>query len=299
MLCFKMISFSKRANILLLTVFTLSGIGCTVDSNAKKKEDKDSADRLKVVKSFKLPLIELSGLAWRTHPETKKKELLLVSDREYKVFSFEWPDNPVEIKNFKIQSHAIPVKNFKKQSQWEGIASDPSGRIYVLQENPTKILVISPDFKKLEKEISITKDIMKDNNSSGEGLVIDGDDLFILKEKNPIKIVKVNLKDDKVSLIKEWDLVKKQDKKIDDASDLTRLDNGDFYISSDQKELIAKIVNIDKNYDKEFDLHKKWKLPKGIKQAEGLVIDDQMRPIIAIDQLGDSEPNLFLLSPLE
>jgi hypothetical protein len=49
----------------------------------------------------------------------------------------------------------------------------------------------------------------------------------------------------------------------------------------------------------EVSAKKYWKLPKKLKNPEGMVIDSNKQPIIAIDNKDDDKPNLFLLSPLQ
>ena len=68
---------------------------------------------------------------------------------------------------------------------------------------------------------------------------------------------------------------------------------------NDKKKLIGLIgPSMDQNVGN-IDITEYWLLPSALVQPEGMVIDEQNQPVIAIDSKEKAKPNLFLLSEMK
>ena len=144
------------------------------------KEPKHGADReLEVIESHHFNIPEISGMCWRRDPHSKQRQLVIVGDKTHSLYVVNWDDR----QNGKIEEFPLAelVPDFRKAgSQWESVVADESGRVFILQENPARVFVTSPDLKSIERVIrlEIPKKGFervawnKDLNSRGEGLIL-------------------------------------------------------------------------------------------------------------------------------
>ncbi len=282
---------------------------------------------VRVQESYTLPAVEISGLAWRKNPETKKRELIFVSDRSYKLYVLDWETRK---SNFTVREIdlAPTQKNTPPQSQWESVFSDDSGRVFIIKEQPGEILVLSPDLSKTERVIHLSVPEMGGNaNSGGEGLVpLKNGHILVVKEKNPLHIIefsayanpaegyKPSLSIEKVGLFPLpaetseaitlstsfiWRFEPELEDLFEDASELVTGPQGELYLLGDQKNLIGRLGGTLKLKKDRIKLKQLFSLPSSIKKPEGMVLDDDARPVVAIDSKRSDQPNVFVLSPLK
>ena len=155
-----------------------------------------------IVEAGTLPIREVSGLGLRT--QGNKKQVLAIGDRDF------------ELAVGTLANDAIPsfdIVDLKKvmrdggadvqaQSQWEGVKSDGSGRVFVLEETPGHVFIFNNDLTTLEAQIelqikgtdpdiaTLEADWDARPNSRGEGLALLGQGhLLILKEKQSRRLI--------------------------------------------------------------------------------------------------------------
>lgn len=311
--------------IILLAVTLLSY------SASLAKADSPAVVPLSVLETYTFPAVEISGMAWRRNPENKRRELVLVSDRVPKIYIVDWSKRKTELAPREVDLVALGFKNdsVSGNSEWESVFSDESGRLFILRENPAQVIVVSADLKKIESKISLTvpsgakdsADWKNVENSGAEGLFpLKNGHMLIVKEKDPLRVVEFAPKgknaqgfEPALSLEKKglfpvsqelqsaftWKLSQQDERLFEDASGLNVDDNGVLYLLGDQKNLIGRIGSSLKTSAAELKIDRLWSIPSEVSKPEGMVIDEEGRPIISVDRKNLKKPNLFLLSPLK
>ncbi len=192
---------------------------------------------------------------------------------------------------------------------------------------------MAADLKKIEATIVLSFDDQSapgatpdpDTNSGGEGLLpLANGHFLVVKEKNPLRIIEFASKGTRPSGYKPslsieskgsfplpenrstpfvpvftWRFVKDMEALLEDSSGLNVDAKGTLYVLGDQRNLIGKIGNRLKPNKEQLKVSRFWSIPSSIKQPEGMVIDEENRPLIAIDRKNTKEPNFFVLSPLK
>ena len=173
------------------------------------------------------------------------------------------------------------------------------------------------------------------SNSRGEGMILmKRGHVLVLKEKQPSMLVEFGPAGDapagygpdgflqkgeafiqppsvpgragSLVALKAWAFSERLQELAKDASEITVGPDGRVYLLSQES---STMIRLEKSLRPDEDRvgvgHKSegshgeyWLLPKGLEKAEGLVIDDEMRPWIGIDIKEMSKPNLFRLSPI-
>ena len=292
------------------------------------KAPKHGADReLEVIESHHFNIPEISGMCWRRDPHSKQRQLVIVGDKTHSLYVVNWDDR----QNGKIEEFPLAelVPDFRKAgSQWESVVADESGRVFILQENPARVFVTSPDLKSIERVIrlEIPKKGFervawnKDLNSRGEGLILlKNGNILVVKEKKPLKVLEfsadgASAEGYRPELAMEWAGVFPLpgeetstytarafwalSSRMVDSSGINLDPRGRPYLLGDKESVIRRISGAFTPEVREIDLGVSWKLPAVAVKPEGMVIDEQMRPVIGLDQKKPSGMNLFVLSPL-
>ncbi len=276
---------------------------------------------LSIESSYTLPISEISGMTWRKNPNTHKRELVVVGDRDYQVYIVDWENRKTSLNIKTIDLSHTKTKGDGKQSEWESVFSDDSGRVYILKESPSQILVLNPQLSKVENIIQLPSQL-KEINSGPEGLtLLNNGHLLVVNEKNPLEIIEYGPKSStalgyKVDFsversgsfpnpksetfpLSRWNLDSHSFKNMEDSSGINTDKNGNLYLLSDQKQSIGLLGSELNPKQKTLGIKKFWKLPKVLKQPEGMVIDDNNQPIIAIDRKKINKTNLFHLSKMK
>jgi len=161
-------------------------------------------------------------------------------------------------------------------------------------------------------------------NPGAEGLFpLNNGHFIVVNEKEPLRIVELGARGEKPSgytsslniensgnfpvekigaslaSLKTWAPDSETLRNLKDSSGINADFDGNLYLLSDEEKVIALIGDSLTDSQTEVSATKYWKLPKKLKNPEGMVIDSNKQPIIAIDNKDDDKPNLFLLSPLQ
>jgi uncharacterized protein YjiK len=95
-----------------------------------------------------------------------------------------------------------------------------------------------------------------------------------------------------------WDLDAEAGEEIHDISDVAVGADERLYILSDESRCIARVEHRLPAAQRKLSITAYWKLPEEIVQPEGLVLMDDMTPLVAVDRK-ERNRNLFVLEPLE
>jgi hypothetical protein len=283
--------------------------------------------------SWNLCLSEVSGLGIRSNPYSGLPEVLGVSDNSAKIAV-------VAMNNDGSLAVSAPreVKGVEQAwttgegSQWEGVAGDASGRIFILREKSSELLVIGADFV-LERRISLTHPWLNDSHYGLESLLLLRRGHFICaKQEEPLTFIEfgpageeplgatpettlsVNDKfivppsrnDDNFAAIAFWKMEK--DATLKSVNDIAIDGDGAMLVISSQSRCIGRLeggLKLGHNYAKvakRSQLPKQLFEPKGPEtkdaKAEGLLADPRINYLVSIDSHRNA-PNLFRLGFLD
>ncbi|CAN5696204.1 hypothetical protein BH18ACT15_BH18ACT15_08760 [soil metagenome] len=293
-------------------------------------------DRLEIVEWGDLPMIEISGLG-QTRSPYGDELLLAVADDSFTIVAVDID----ELTDDQVEEYAITEYDVEEVigegqppygSQWEAADGEAAGRIFILQESPGKVFVLTPDFEDLLHSIELTLDSPAgrdlewdhDPNAQGEGLVLLANGhLLVAKEKDPCLLMEFGPRGAKPlgvspdltfrteaewplpecdsstqELLKVWSYTEEAAAYLKDVSDLTPGPDGRLYVLSDESRAIIRLQERLEPGDEVCGADAVWELPEEIEQPEGLVISDDMIPIVAVDK-GQPEDNIFILEPLQ
>jgi hypothetical protein len=218
-----------------------------------------------------------------------------------------------------------------ESSQWEGIDTDATGRVFVLREVPGTVLVFDQTLETLLHVFPLTVEDdpaeleawEADHNALGEGvLLLRNGHLFVVKEDKPRQLLEFGLPGARAEGLREdlpiahasefptppesrvtfrlltaWDLGGEAAERIGDLSDVTVGPDGRIYVLSDQSRCIARLQAALDPEDGLIEVDRIWGLPDRLHQPEGLVITGNWEVLVAVDH-DEPRENLFLLRGL-
>jgi hypothetical protein len=280
---------------------------------------------------FDAPLVEISGLGQRPRSPGGGPQILAVGDEDFTLVSAAI-GSPGPISDF----HRHGLKDLlggsgaADSSEWEAADGDRSGRIFTLQESPGVVYVFSPDLDRLLHVIDLSVedsdhlDWTHDPNKQAEGLVLLGNGhVLIAKEKDPPLLMEFGPRRDAARgvdsgllllgdeefplppteraehiLLTIWDLDSDARDRISDISDVAVGRDGRLYLLSDESRCITRLEHRLAPEQRRLSVTGVWTLPTEIEQPEGLVLLDDMTPVVAVDKQ-EPHSNLFVLDPLK
>jgi hypothetical protein len=291
-----------------------------------------NVEQLAVKSRSDLPLREISGLGQRRPRTGDGLEVLAVGDEEFTVVAASRPSSSREwnFEKFALEK-VVAAGHPSESSEWEAADGDSTGRVFILQESPGKVFVLSPRLDELELTIDLrldskvasSLDWADSENSQGEGLVLlRGGHLLVAKEKDPPLLMEFgppraqpegvapellfsitaqwplpqNSHVD-FSLLKLWEPDVTLRDRVQDISDVAVGPDDRLYLLSDESCCIARLEATLTPGEERLRASRIWELPEEIRQPEGLVITDQRVPIVAVDRQ-EAGRNLFVLEPL-
>jgi hypothetical protein len=282
---------------------------------------------LSILESHRVAASEISGMTWRRDPGSGRLELVLVSDRDHVLRLVDWPQRTDELPVREVDLAPLEAQG-AAQSEWESVSSDAAGRLYILQEDPARIVVVSPGLDAIEARIDLevrAKDGLdlrweRDANARGEGLLLlKNGHVLVVKEKQPLRVIEFAPPEKpaegyaagsaiepsgefprpaRLVAVHAWSFAATAAGAIDDASGINVDADGVLYVLDELRRSIGRVGRTLGTGSREIELRESWRLPPPIEQPEGMVFDAERRPLIAIDRKRADEPNLFLLSPL-
>jgi uncharacterized protein YjiK len=270
---------------------------------------------LKVVRAFVVELDEMSGLAVRQGDEGP--EVLAIADSSYNL-AIAPVSRPDARKLGKPYAKLGKLLGEKGASQWEAVATDGSGNVFVLEETPGGVLGFAASLDRLLGRIDLEVDDEtlvpgwgKKKNSRGEGVVLlESGRFLVAKEKDPPMLVEFAPKGAGPAGVtadllnpKEfpfeagatffaqasWSL----EGEIGDVSDISATRDGRLFAVSDQSREILRI-DLPLVPGEPLVIVDRRRLPSVVKKAEGLIILPDGRAVVGSDDDPGRE-NLFVV----
>jgi SdiA-regulated len=259
----------------------------------------------------RLPLDEVSALCVRRGAHGQ--ELLAVGDELFSVIAADLLAEGVGKPTTAGLGELLPVdaRAATEGSEWEGVAADSAGRVFVLKESSGTVLVFSPDLKRLVQTIQldvsdadspVVRGLFVDRNAGVEAiLLLPRDELLIAKQRDPIVFVRFGRPqpDSNLSALHSWTLPDDEEKDVESVNDIALDARGRLHAVSSKSRRIYRLAL----GEHEARIDNAWKLAEEIDASKerklvGLAFDADGLPIVAVDtdEKGD---NVFLLERLE
>lgn len=287
-------------------------------------------DELDIIEVWDLDLHEVSGICERPEGAGRARQLLAVGDQTHHILVGDLPAGGPGGFQRRDLAPLLADAGLRTpgESQWEGIDTDASGRVFVLREVPGTVLVLDEALERLLHVFPLTVEDdpgeveawEADENALGEGLLLlRNGNLFVVKEDKPRQLLEFGppgarpggLRDDlpiahasrfptpperrvTFRLLTAWDLGGEAMERVGDLSDVTVGPDGRIYLLSDESRCIARLQPTLAPDDRLVEVDRIWPLPDRLHQPEGLVITRDWEVLVAIDH-DEPRGNLFLL----
>lgn len=144
----------------------------------------------KLKQRFRLHLAEISALCLRG-----KAELIAVGDEDFMIATAALRDDGLRYEHSKWVRHILPeeVRSGESGSEWEAIAADGKGRVFIVKESSLTVIVLSRSFRKYVHTIDLDVEdgpdegamqLLDDENAGPEGiLLLEAGRLLVAKQK--------------------------------------------------------------------------------------------------------------------
>jgi hypothetical protein len=288
------------------------------------------AGRLEVRKVWDLQLREVSGICERVAGAGRPRQLLAIGDDTHHLLAGDLEaDGPRRFQRHDLEPLLAGAGvRTGGSSQWEGVVSDGTGRVFVLREVPGTVFVFDPELRTLLHVLPLTVEDdpteveawEADENSLGEGLLLlRNGHLFVVKEQRPRQLLEFGPPGAAAEglhrelliagdgefpapdqaratfhMLAAWDLGGEALERIGDLSDVTVGPDGRVYILSDQSRCIARLQATVPPEGGTVEVDRIWDLPERLHQPEGLVVTRGWDVLVATDH-DELRENLFLL----
>lgn len=146
--------------------------------------------------AWDLRIDEVSGLGRRRNPATGRTELLAVGDRGTAVATIPADEagrlpragkHRRAADRFRVRGLPAALGGADGQSDWEGVAGDADGRIFILREAGATVLVVSPTFE-YERSIQLRWDGRGEESLESLLLLADGH-LLSASQGTPLRLL--------------------------------------------------------------------------------------------------------------
>jgi uncharacterized protein YjiK len=291
------------------------------------------ADELSIRKVFSLQLREVSGICERPAGGGRPRQLLAIGDDSHHLLAGDLePEVPDRFARHDLEPLLAGAGvRVGASSQWEGVDSDQTGRVFVLREVPGTVFVFDPDLRRLLCVVALTVEDdpgearawEADQNALGEGLLLlRNGHLFVVKEEKPRQLLEFGpageppqglrgelLVADRgefptpdrpmvtFHMLASWDLGGQALERVGDLSDVAIGPDGRVYLLSDESRCIARLQETVPPESGIVSVDRIWGLPERLRQPEGLVIGGDWTVLVATDH-PERRDNLFLLDGL-
>jgi hypothetical protein len=295
---------------------------------------RDMATELDVTLVWDLDLREVSAICARPAGDGRPSQLLAVGDQTHHILVGELEAGGPGRFQRRDLAPLLAGTGLRtpESSQWEGIDTDATGRVFVLREVPGTVLVFDAALRTLLHVFPLTVEDdpaelaawEADDNALGEGLLLlRNGNLFVVKENKPCQLLEFGRPGARAEgmndalpvahasefptprehratfrMLTGWDLGGAAMERIGDLSDVTVGPDGRIYVLSDESRCIARLQSTLAPDDRLVEVDRIWHLPDRLRQPEGLIITRDWEVLVATDHQ-EPRDNLFLLRGLD
>lgn len=310
-----------------ILVSALALHGCASDDDPA--DDGVSSDelrqtKLEVTRRASLPIAEASGLGRRV--VAGKPQYLAIADATPALVTFDVTGDGAASK---IVRHDLRGLFGGGDSQWEAVAGDGRGSVFLLAEADARVFVLDAGLARVTHTFQIEIPRRhplrsawdRDANSRGEGLVLlSNGHMLLVKEKDPVAILELAPEGEPAAgyraelalqggafpvprgatttlvPVHHWTPKDSQEALLPDVSELAVDPEGRLLLLTDQGRAIARVEKELRPDEDRIDVKGLYRLPSSVDKPEGLVFASE-RPLVAVDARDPGE-SLFTLAPL-
>jgi hypothetical protein len=279
----------------------------------------------RVVESTALPIAEVSGLGQRRIGGAV--EHLAAGDASRTIVTFRVEPSG---RTTALAEHDLSGLFAGGASQWEAIAGDGDGRVFLLEEAGSRIEVLAPELDRVVHTIHLV--VPPDHplaarwsaepNSRGEGIVLLANGhVLVAKEKSPPALIEFVPRGEapagydpdhalgarpfplasgaasELVAAKHWLLKSKDEAAFPDLSDLATDGEGRLLLLTDEGRAIARIERRLDTGEERIDIKATFGLPGSLDKPEGLVFAAGS-PFVATDAADVERTALHRITPL-
>jgi hypothetical protein len=275
------------------------------------------------VQSWNLGVREVSGLGLRRDPRSGLAEFIAVSDRTTTIARLRADgsarlraDRPGRRAAAHHRVRGLPDDLDRPGGpQWEGVAADGAGRVVVLGERGSELVLLSPEFA-FDRRIRLRHEWEGDRRAGLEALVLlrDGH-VLAAKQRRPVRLLEFGPAGDRpIGLVPSAALPAGEAARLPPGRELVCLASwgvvGDDLPSVNDLSLHAGFLHLVSSASRRIArirlpatgpvrVERWWSLPDAViagrdAKAEGLIVDDRVGVLVAVDSHRDRE-NLHLL----
>jgi hypothetical protein len=285
--------------------------------------------QLHVEEGYALPVAEVSGMALRRGgPNRDEREVFVVGDKTAALWRGTFEGGALRAKesysleksmNFQLSECQLNRSIFCRRiregltAQWEGLATDETGRLWALQETTESIHVFSADMSRRETTIFLSDSTVRKQTSLAQPKVSDARDLFegvvvlsqsaflAAKQTKPASIIRYELatpltgghKERQVTAtaVQTWTLPTEY--RSCTLNELAQTNGATYLLSSNCKLILAVSFGPENTMRVKHVL----RLPSVLKKPEALVALAHDRFLVGDDAAKAGTHNVFLLRP--
>lgn len=317
---------ARSAAVSLVLLVVACGGAEPSAENVEGAEANLTPTRVGSVESLPLPIAEVSGLGQRR--VGSKTQYLAIGDASTSLITFSTAASGGQVTD--IEQHDLSSLFHTRESQWESVAGDASGNVYLLAEAKSTITVVDKGLSSIMHTMKLTMpadhplagDWADDENSRGEGMVLLSNGHVILaKEKKPSALIEFAPRGEapagynaslalgtrafplpsgatsELVATKHWLLKDKDARWMSDVSDLSIDHENRLLLLSDQGRAIARIERTLSPDEDKIDIKVIFELPSHVDKPEGLTFANG-KPVVATDGKNTSHDCLYELEAL-
>ena len=272
----------------------------------------------KVIAPGRIDLDQVSALALRA------QEVVAVGDEHFTVVTA--PLDGDTVGDGALRLVEALVEDPGSKSDWEALATDGAGRVFLIEEETATVTVLSTGLTERVHKIELragdgpddrARKLLDGDNRGAEGMLLLAEGhLLVVKQRKPVLLVEFGPRDDdahgfgpgaqlapgdafalsgtRLFPLRSWEL--RDEDTVKSANDLAVDGAGRLHAISSKTRCIYELrPDCD-------EVAARWGLDDDVgaskeRNAEGLAFDAHDRPIVALD-VKDSDDNLFVLEPL-
>lgn len=276
--------------------------------------------------SWRLPIPEVSGLGKRKIPHTESTEMLAVGDRTSTIVRI-MVDQPARtsagmrpqlvFKRQEVKRLPSDLDGSGRESNWEGVAGDASGHMFIVCERTSELLVLAPDFT-FARRVPLRHKHEHARHGLESLLLLRGGHLLVATQRDPVALLEfgrsgdqplglsadsvlpagtpMQLPQGELVAVSRW---KVYDHRLRSINDLAAHD-GEVYAVSSKSRCVARLSPLAPGAPGVSIADDPLLLPHSIvaghdAKAEGLLVHTGLGLLVAVDTHDNSRDNLYRL----
>jgi uncharacterized protein YjiK len=297
-----------RLGGMLTVVLAAAACAASDEGEAGSAEEAVRSVRADVTETSELPIAEVSGLGQRARGRGRGDELLAVGDASAILVTF---DLDRRGRPTSVSTHDLSSVVGGGARQWEGVAGDGDGRVFLLSETARSIVVVDRDLARVVH----TMTFRGIENPEGLVLLANGH-VLVAEEKEPAGVVELapgsqaaagysaalalgrrafalpQGATSELAIVKRWRWKDRDAASLGDVSELAVDAQGRLVLLGDQKRQVVRVERDLSPDEDRLDVKAVLRLGNDVDKPEGLLFAGGFL-LVASDEPRAAKPSLF------